>query len=65
MIAVFVSGHRYGYNRDRSNYYEGHKRTKQNLMDFPYAHPENQFCFGYVVTSTIILLSVAAVSVVA
>ena len=35
VIAVFVNGHRYVYNRDSSNYYEGHRHnccatTEQN-----------------------------------
>ena len=43
VIADFVDGHRYGYNRDSSNYYEGHNRTKQNLMAFHMLTPRISF----------------------
>ena len=44
VIADFVNGRHYGYNKDSSNYYEVHNRTKQNLIDFSYNLPENEFC---------------------
>ena len=61
MSAVFVNGHRYGYNRDSSNYYEGRKRTKNKTDSRGERTKIHQVLFYSVVSFVI----VAAVSVVA